>query len=68
MHINWLASSHDESLLHGAVVHLLEVAADLPEVGDLSPAGLGGAGSADSVTFAQTTHRLAHSLKTKVLV
>ena len=68
MRSTWLASTHDEILLHGAVVHLLEVAADLPEVGDLSPAGLGGAGSADSVTFAQTTHRLAHSLKTKVLV
>ena len=68
MRSTWLASTHDESLLHGAVVHLLEVAADLPEVRDLSPAGLGGAGSADSVTFAQTTHRLTHSLKIKVLV
>jgi hypothetical protein len=55
----------DYDLLHGIVVHVLEVVADFPEVGNLSPAGLGGARPAHAVTFAQTTHRFAYSLKQK---
>jgi hypothetical protein len=55
----------DYDLLHGVVVHVLEVVADFPEVRNLSPAGLGGARTANAVTFAQTTHRFAYSLEQK---
>jgi hypothetical protein len=51
------------NLLHGAVVHLLQVVSDLSELGNLSPASLGGARAADAVAFAEATHRLADSLE-----
>ncbi len=55
----------DYDLLHGIVVHVLEVIANFPEVRNLSPAGLGGARPAHAVTFAQSTHRFAYGLEQK---
>ena len=50
--------------LGGVLVLLLEVVADLFEVPELSPAGLGGARTRHSVTLAHSPHCLFHSLKT----
>jgi hypothetical protein len=62
---NSVKADYAYDLLHGVMVHVLEVVADFPEVRNLSPAGLGGARPAHAVTFAQTTHRFAYSLKQK---
>ena len=47
--------------LGGVLVLLLQVVADLLEVSQLSPAGLGGAAPTDSVTLAESPHGLPDS-------
>ena len=54
--------------LGGVLVLLLEVVADLFEVPELSPAGLGGAAPADSVALAESSHCLPDGHPTGLVV
>lgn len=49
--------------LQGFVVPLLEVSAHLPKLGQLQPAGLGGAAPRHTVAFASPLHGPFHSLQ-----